>query len=146
MSSLGSMPMHEKISIAEAVQWIQNVKESWEEGGFPEDHEELCKVCADLKPVDFKAPRKPRVSKGSSSLSERCDAEYDTGKCDASVWLKGSASVEGGGCGHRVQCSSKKVDGTFLCKRHSYTPAKSSRCSGYNRNFRHCYLSDVFVV
>ena len=101
--------MHAKISVAEAIQWLENARDSWQSGGFPEDHDELCKVCADLKPQDFKAPRKPRVSKGSSSVSDRCDAEYDDSKCDAAVWLKG---------GFRAQCSCKKVDGQFLCKRH----------------------------
>jgi len=106
---MSSLEMHAKISVAEAIQWLENARDSWQSGGFPEDHDELCKVCADLKPQDFKPPRKPRVSKGSSSVSERCDAEYDDSKCDAAVWLKG---------GYRAQCSCRKVEGQFLCNRH----------------------------
>ena len=107
--SMSSLELHAKISVAEAIQWIENAKDSWKEGGFPEDHDELCQVCADLKPVDFKAPRKPRVSKPSSSVSDRAEAEYDESKCDGAVWLKG---------GYRAQCSCKKGDDQFLCKRH----------------------------
>ena len=107
---MSSLELHAKISVAEAIQWIENAKDSWKEGGFPEDHDELCQVCADLKPVDFKAPRKPRVSKGSSSDGSRCDAAYDSALCDGAAWNKERRD--------RHQCSRKKLEGQFLCKNH----------------------------
>ena len=65
MSSSG-LDLYDKISVAEAKQWLMNAKESWSGGGFPADDDEFLKVITDLKPADFKAPRKPRTSKKSS--------------------------------------------------------------------------------
>jgi len=103
-----SLDLHAKISGHEAKAWIEACCLSWKDGGFP-DAEEFLQVITDLKPVDFKAPRRKRSSKSSSSSSERAEADYDEAKCDAAVWLKG---------GYRGQCSCKKLDSEFLCKRH----------------------------
>jgi hypothetical protein len=105
--------LHEKISIAEARQWLLNAREEWT--GIHNDSlteselEDLDKAMAVMKPVDFKAPRKKRATKTSSSTSERSEAEYDEVKCDARVWLAG---------GFDAQCSCKKIDGQFLCNKH----------------------------
>jgi hypothetical protein len=74
---------------------------------------------------EFKAsiPNKPRVSKKKTPIMERADAPYDEDKCDARVWLK-----PGNFAG---QCSCKKVDGQFLCKRHQ---SESEKHSGVTRN------------
>ena len=106
---MSSLQMHEKISIAEAIQWIENIHDSYKESGIPTDLGDLSALYTTLKPIGFKAPRKPRVSKGSSSVSDRAESEYDESKCQASIWLKG---------GYRGQCSCKKFDGGFLCTRH----------------------------
>jgi len=99
--------MHEKISVAEAYEWIKNARESWVEGGFP-DEEEFHAVVSDLKPQDFKAPRKPRAPKKSSSSSERSEQDYNMSKCDARIWADS----------YGAQCSYKKWDGGCLCKAH----------------------------
>lgn len=105
--------LHEKISIAEARQWLLNAHEEWtgtHNDSLTESQlEDLDKAMATMKPIDFKAPRKKRTTKTSSSTSERSEAEYDEVKCDARVWLAG---------GFDAQCSCKKIDGQFLCKKH----------------------------
>tara|TARA_B100000424_G_C22909514_1_gene483865 strand:- start:388 stop:1380 length:993 start_codon:yes stop_codon:yes gene_type:complete len=108
-----ALQLHEKISIAEARQWLLTAHEEWT-GKHTEslDSNALEALEAQIvaaKPVDFKAPRKPRVSKTSTPDSERISAEYDSDKCDARIWLKG---------GFAAQCSCRKVAGQFLCKRH----------------------------
>ena len=102
-----SLVQHDKISVGEAMEWLQNAKTSWGDGGVP-DEEEFLQVITDLRPVDFKAPRKPRVSKKSSSSSERAEMDYDESKCDARVWNDSLGA----------QCSRKKVDGQCLCNMH----------------------------
>ena len=105
--------LHEKISVAEARQWLLNAREEWT--GTHTDslsESELADIdtaIAAMKPVNFKAPRKKRATKTSSSTSERSEADYDESKCDARVWLTG---------GFAAQCSCKKIDGQFLCKKH----------------------------
>jgi len=69
------------------------------------DDSEFIQAIHDLKGA---MPRKPRVSRKTPD-SERIDADYDEVRCDARIWLKG-----GFGC----QCTNKKVDGQFFCKRH----------------------------
>ena len=105
--------LHEKISIAEARQWLLNAHEEWTGTHIDtltdSQLEDLDKAMVAMKPIDFKAPRKKRTTKTSSSTSERSEAEYDDVKCDARVWLAG---------GFDAQCSCKKIDGQFLCKKH----------------------------
>jgi len=69
------------------------------------DDSEFIQAIHDLKGA---MPRKPRVSRKTPD-SDRIDADYDEVRCDARIWLKG-----GFGC----QCTNKKVDGQFFCKRH----------------------------
>ena len=108
-----ALALHEKISIAEARQWLLNAHEEWtgtHNDSLTESQlEDLDKAMATMKPIDFKAPRKKRTTKTSSSTSERSEAEYDEAKCDARVWLAG---------GFDAQCSCKKINGQFLCKKH----------------------------
>ena len=108
-----ALALHEKISIAEARQWLLTAHEEWT-GKHTDSltEEALAALEAQIvatKPVDFKAPRKPRASKASTSDSERMNAEHDDSKCDARIWLKG---------GFAAQCSCAKVDGQFFCKKH----------------------------
>ena len=108
-----ALALHEKISIAEARQWLLNAHEEWTGTHIDtlteSQLEDLDKAMATMKPIDFKAPRKKRTTKTSSSTSERSEAEYDEAKCDARVWLAG---------GFDAQCSCKKINGQFLCKKH----------------------------
>jgi len=108
-----ALALHEKISIAEARQWLLNAHEEWTGTHIDtlteSQLEDLDKAMAAMKPIDFKAPRKKRTTKTSSSTSERSEAEYDEDKCDARVWLAG---------GFDAQCSCKKINGQFLCKKH----------------------------
>jgi hypothetical protein len=99
--------IYAKISVAEAHQWLKNAKEAWDDGRF--ETALFDDVISDTKPVDFKTPRKPRVTKESSSSSERSEQEHDEKRCDARVWLKG---------GFDAQCSCSKLSQQFLCKRH----------------------------
>ena len=104
---MSSFSLHDKITGHEIKEWYLSSLEL-----DTADGEAAWESFMDHKPVDFKVPKKPRVSKKSSTPAERADAEYMEGKCDARVY-KGP-SKGGWGC----QCSCKKVDGQFLCKRH----------------------------
>jgi hypothetical protein len=108
-----ALQLHEKISVAEARQWLLTAHEEWTgEHTDSLDEEDLTALYAQIaamKPVDFKTPRKPRTTKVSPTDTERMEADYDEGKCDARIWLKG---------GFAAQCSCKKLEGQFLCKRH----------------------------
>jgi len=99
-----SFNMQEKISVAEAHLWLANLAN--EVGAEVPDVEAL----TSLRPKDFKCPRKLRVSKKSSSGSERETEDYDEVRCDARVWVHG---------GFGGQCTRKKVDGHgCFCKSH----------------------------
>jgi hypothetical protein len=99
-----SFNMQEKISVAEALKWIEN---ACAEVGAEVPAED---ALTSLRPKDFKCPRKPRVSKKSSSGSERESEDYDEVRCDARVWVHG---------GFGGQCTRKKVDGHgCFCKSH----------------------------
>jgi hypothetical protein len=101
-----SFSLHEKVSGHEIKAWyLASLVDT-------ADGEAAWESFMDHKPEDFKVPKKPRVSKKSSTPAERADAEYMEDKCDARVY-KGP-SKGGWGC----QCSCKKVVGQFLCKRH----------------------------
>ena len=59
--------------------------------------------------LDFKNPRKPRVSKVSSNSMDRSTAPYNPCLCDARVWAEGLGA----------QCSRQKnSDGSIFCKIH----------------------------
>ena len=99
-----SLNLQAKISVAEAHQWLAN---AYAEVGAEVPQVE---VLTSLRPKDFKCPRKPRVSKKSSSGSEREAEDYDEVRCDARVWVHG---------GFAGQCTRKKVDGHgCFCKSH----------------------------
>jgi hypothetical protein len=99
-----SLNLQAKISVAEAHQWLAN---AYAEVGAEVPQVE---VLTSLRPKDFKCPRKPRVSKKSSSGSERESEDYDEVRCDARVWVHG---------GFAGQCTRKKVDGHgCFCKSH----------------------------
>lgn len=108
-----ALSLHEKVSVAEARQWLLTAHEEWTgkhtDSLTDEELSEFDSQIAQMKPVDFKAPRKPRSSKKSTPDSERINAQYDESKCDARIWLKG---------GYDAQCSCCKVDGQFFCKKH----------------------------
>ena len=72
--------------------------------------EELTSLYDQHRLLDFKNPRKPRVSKVSSNSMERSSAPYNPCLCDARVWLKGG--LDG-------QCSRQKnPEGGYFCKIH----------------------------
>jgi hypothetical protein len=106
---MSSFTVYDKITIAEAQEWLKVAADSWKAEGFPEGEEEFLEAITDLKPVNFKTPKKPRATKKSSPPSERAAMEYDDTKCGARVWLTG---------GFAAQCSCKHVEDEFLCKKH----------------------------
>ena len=117
---MASSVMHEKISIAEAQQWMFNSYEHWTGKSIDAlDTADLDKLKADfltMRPVDFKAPRKPRVSKTSSDPAERSALPYNPDLCNARIWSGPSI----GGFG--VQCTCKADE---LCTRHTTEASKN---------------------
>jgi hypothetical protein len=107
--------MHEKITIAEAIKWLENAKISWLSDGLPMESTDFTTVCFDLKPVGFKAPRKPRTSNGSNTI-DRCGMEFDPDRCSAGVWIKDARD--------RGQCSCRPSKGNILCSRHQHEAEK----------------------
>ena len=101
---MSGLVMHEKISVAEAVLWIEQAATVMAHRRDLTD-KDLQDIITDTKPVDFKAPR-ARAEKKSSS--DRADAEYDCALCDARVWNDCLGA----------QCSRKKKDGECLCTIH----------------------------
>jgi hypothetical protein len=100
---MSSFSLHEKVSGHEIKAWYLSSL-----GVDTADGEAAWDSFMDHKPVEFKVPKKPRASKKSSTPSERADAPYNEQKCDARVYKAGW------GC----QCTCKKVEGQYLCKRH----------------------------
>ena len=92
----------EKLTVIEAKEWLNNTLASLTDA----DDTTFIQAMHDFKAA---LPRKPRAAKKTSTSSERSEEEYKEDHCDARVWLKG---------GFGAQCSCKKVDGQFLCKRH----------------------------
>jgi len=93
--------MPEKFTVEESKKWLtENIAPLCNL-----DDSEFIQAIHDLKGA---MPKKPRVSRKTPD-SERIDADYDEVRCDARIWLKG---------GHGCQCTNKKVDGQFFCKRH----------------------------
>ena len=114
-TSATSLSMPEKLSVAESQTWIQENLTTLVDLG----ETEFIQAIHDLKAA---IPKKPRVSK-KTPVSERADAPYNEEKCDGRVWLK-----PGNFAG---QCSCKKVEGQFLCKRHQ---SESEKHDGQIRN------------
>jgi len=109
------MAPQKKLSVAEAQQWVLNAIAHLEQ--LPEDPKELTQEFFDeTRPVDFKEPKKPRVSKKKSStssdISERSEEGYDCMRCDA------RASKKQKGMRFDFQCSHSKLDGECFCKNH----------------------------
>jgi hypothetical protein len=102
---MSSIDFGAKITGYEAKEWIRNILGDAEEDRIY-DEEDFMTLLVKHKPVDFKAPRKSRASKMSSS--ERSEAEYDCQLCDARVW---NDSLGG-------QCSRKKLEDECLCVIH----------------------------
>ena len=110
--TLSGMP--EKFTVEESKKWLtENIAPL-----CTLDDSEFIQAIHDLKGA---MPRKPRVSRKTPD-SERIDADYDEVRCDARIWLKG-----GFGC----QCTNKKVDGQFFCKRHQ---KESDQHGGVTKN------------
>ena len=109
------MAPQKKLSVAEAQQWVLNAIAHLEQ--LPEDPKELTQEFFDeTRPVDFKEPKKPRVSKKKSStssdISERSEEGYDCMRCDA------RASKKQKGMRFDFQCSHSKLEGECFCKNH----------------------------
>jgi hypothetical protein len=107
---MSTYAVQDKITIAEAQQWLLNAHEEWTQNNIDSLEEEelhqLMITIASLKPEDFKVPRRKSSPKKKSSNSERSQMEYDESQCDARCWA--------GGFG--AQCSKKKIDGSIFCK------------------------------
>ena len=108
---MSSIDFGAKITGYEAKEWIRNILGDAEEGRIY-DEEDFMTLLVKHKPVDFKAPRKSRASKVSSS--DRSDAEYDCQLCDARVWNADPDTKKGLG----GQCSRLKKDDECLCVIH----------------------------
>ena len=108
---MSSIDFGAKITGYEAKEWIRNILGDAEEGRIY-DEEDFMTLLVKHKPVDFKAPRKSRASKMSSS--ERSEAEYDCQLCDARVWNADPVTKKGLG----GQCSRKKLEDECLCVIH----------------------------
>ena len=106
-----TIDFHAKLSGHEAKEWIHNclIAMGHEHG----DEEKLIDFISHHKPKDFKAPRKSRASKKSSS--ERSETEYECQLCDARVWNDGLGA----------QCTRKKKDGGWLCTIHCKEASKN---------------------
>ena len=112
---MSSIDFGAKITGYEAKEWIRNILGDAEEGRIY-DEEDFMTLLVKHKPKDFKAPRKPRASKISSS--DRSEADYDCKLCDARVWN----DALGG------QCSRKKLDGEVCCSIHMKESGKNDGC------------------
>ena len=109
--AMSSIDFGAKITGYEAKEWIRNILGDAEEGRIY-DEEDFMTLLVKHKPKDFKAPRKPRASKISSS--DRSEADYDCQLCDARVWNADPDTKKGLG----GQCSRKKIDGECVCVIH----------------------------
>ena len=117
-----SVELHQKLSVAEAQQWLIDAHCEW----MGKDTSELSEASLDalkeeihsMRPKEFKAPRKPRATKVSSSSSDRSQEDYNEERCDARVWT----GPRVGGFG--AQCSCKASGEGSLCKRHTTEASK----------------------
>ena len=106
-----TIDFHAKLSGHEAKEWIRNCLTAM--GHEHGDEEKLIDFISQHKPKDFKAPRKSRANKKSSS--ERSDTEYECQLCDARVWNDGLGA----------QCTRKKKDDGCLCTIHCKEASKN---------------------
>ena len=106
-----TIDFHAKLSGHEAKEWIRNCLTAM--GHEHDDEEKLVDFISQHKPKDFKAPRKSRANKKSSS--ERSETEYECQLCDARVWNDGLGA----------QCTRKKKDGECLCTIHCKEASKN---------------------
>ena len=107
---MSTYAIQDKITIAEAQQWLLNAHEEWTQNNIDSlegnELDQLMINIASLKPKDFKVPRRKSAPKKKSSNSERSQMEYDESRCDARTWADGFGA----------QCSKKKIDGSIFCK------------------------------
>jgi len=106
-----TIDFHAKLSGHEAKEWIRNCLTAM--GHEHDDEEKLVDFISQHKPEDFKAPRKSRANKKSSS--ERSETEYECQLCDARVWNDGLGA----------QCTRKKKDGEWFCTIHCKEASKN---------------------
>jgi hypothetical protein len=106
-----TIDFHAKLSGHEAKEWIHNCLTAM--GHAHDDEEKLIEFISQHKPKDFKAPRKSRVNKKSSS--ERSETDYECQLCDARVWNDGLGA----------QCTRKKKDDGCLCTIHCKEASKN---------------------
>ena len=106
-----TIDFHTKLSGHEAKEWIRNCLTAM--GHEHDDEEKLIEFISQHKPKDFKAPRKSRANKKSSS--ERSETEYECQLCDARVWNDGLGA----------QCTRKKKDGECFCTIHCKEASKN---------------------
>ena len=106
-----TIDFHAKLSGHEAKEWIRNCLTAM--GHNHDDDEKLIDFISQHKPKDFKAPRKSRANKKSSS--ERSETEYECQLCDARVWNDGLGA----------QCTRKKKDGEWFCTIHCKEASKN---------------------
>lgn len=106
-----TIDFHAKLSGHEAKEWIHNCLTAM--GHAHDDEEKLIEFISQHKPKDFKAPRKSRANKKSSS--ERSETEYECQLCDARVWNDGLGA----------QCTRKKKDGEWFCTIHCKEASKN---------------------
>jgi len=106
-----TIDFHAKLSGHEAKEWIRNCLTAM--GHEHGDEEKLIDFISLHKPKDFKAPRKSRANKKSSS--ERSETEYECQLCDARVWNDGLGA----------QCTRKKKDGECFCTIHCKEASKN---------------------
>ena len=117
---MSSIDLSKKMSGHEARQWITNIFNEINNvspDAISQLIPDIDSLIISSKPVDYKAPRKPRSSKVSSDSSQRSSSEYNPSLCDARIWLKG---------GFDAQCSRKKPNGGCLCTRHSKEAAANN--------------------
>lgn len=107
-----SVSLTEKITVAEAHEWLKNASMEW--GLTHHEADEFVENVTGFRPRDFKAPKAKRgPNKNSLSLEDRLCLPYDPTRCDAGVYV-GPGGKPGPG-GHWVQCKCK-ADG--VCKTH----------------------------
>jgi hypothetical protein len=106
-----TIDFHAKLSGHEAKEWIHNCLTAM--GHAHDDEEKLIEFISQHKPKDFKAPRKSRADKKSSS--ERSETEYECQLCDARVWNDALGA----------QCTRKKKDGEWFCTIHCKEASKN---------------------
>jgi len=113
-----SMAPQKKITVAEAHQWLKNLDQSRVRGLSSGDEKIWTEFINDLRPVDFKEPKKSKSltskkkSSTSSDISERSEEGYDCMRCDA------RASKKQKGLRFDFQCSHAKIEGECFCKNH----------------------------